>query len=82
MKDRKLYIKVSKNMLNRSTILLIQLNDKELAVEGNDNLEFEINELGISKLLELAMSDEEYKKWIDEMPVRLEKMADEVVNNK
>lgn len=64
MKNRKLYIKVSKNMLSKSTILLIQLNDKELAVEGNDNLEFEINELAISKLLELAMSDEEYKRWL------------------
>ena len=81
MKSRKMYIKVEKDMCGLRNILTITVNDKELSVESDTN-EFEVNEMGIEKLLELAMSDDEYVRWLKEQPKRIEEMADEVVSKR
>ena len=76
-----MYIKVEKDMCGLRNILTITVNDKELSVESDTN-EFEVNEMGIEKLLELAMSDDEYVRWLKEQPKRIEEMADEVVSKR
>ena len=76
-----MYIKVEKDMCGLRNILTITVNDKELSVESDTN-EFKVNEMGIEKLLELAMSDDEYVRWLKEQPKRIEEMADEVVSKR
>lgn len=73
-KSRKIQIGFSRDMLSANNQLLIRLNNKEIALES-ENTVFELEEFGLLKLLELAMTDEEYMKYLTESSERISKLT-------
>jgi hypothetical protein len=75
---RKIMFEVQNDELSNSKILYIVLNNKEIALENEDGfMTWELKEPILLKLLEMAMLDKEYQKYLEEMPDRIAKLKEE-----
>jgi len=69
---RKIMFEVQNDELSNSKILYIVLNNKEIALENEDGfMTWELKEPILLKLLEMAMLDKEYQKYLEEIPLIL-----------